>query len=90
MPNIAELTAPFDRLGTPPAGQQLIAKASKRALARKAASQRGNVITILTSQKMSRHIRTENRHIEFAIAVAADHGDGVLKYYAQPFQPKRF
>jgi putative transposase len=84
----AELAELFDRLGTPPAGQQLIANARMQAPVRKVTSQGSNVITILASQKMARDIRTESRHIEFAVAVTKEHAKDVLEYYAQPCELK--
>ena len=74
----------FDRLGTPPAGRQLILDARAQAPVRPVKSQGGNVITILASQKMGREIRTESSHIEFAAAVTREHADDVLEYYPQP------
>ena len=84
----AQLAELFDRLGTPPAGQKLILAARMQAPARKVTSRGGNVITILASQKMARDIRTESRHIEFAVAVTKEHAKNVLEYYAQPCELK--
>lgn len=84
----AQLAELFDRLGTPPVGQKLILAARMQAPVRKVASRGGNVITILASQKMARDIRTESRHIEFAVAVIKEHAEDVLEYYAQPCELK--
>ncbi|MEN8506300.1 MULTISPECIES: Mu transposase C-terminal domain-containing protein [Paraburkholderia] len=78
---LAEL---FERLGTPPAGQKLVANARLYAPVRDVSSRGGNVITVLASQKMARDIWTESRHIEFAVAVTKEHAKDVLEYYAQP------
>lgn len=80
----AELVELFDRHGTPSAGRQLIVEARIHAPVREVKSQGGNVITILASQKMGRDIRTESRHIEFAVAIMKEHAADVLEYYAQP------
>ncbi|KVR40736.1 Mu transposase C-terminal domain-containing protein [Burkholderia multivorans] len=74
----------FERLGTPPAGRKLITNARLHAPVRDVTSRGGNVITVLASQKMARDIRTESRHIEFAVAVTKEHAKDVLEYYAQP------
>ena len=84
----AQLAALFDRLGTPPAGQKLIVNARIQAPVREVASKGGNVISVLTSQKMARDVWTESRHIEFAVAVTKEHDKGVLEYYAQPCELK--
>ncbi|KER69920.1 integrase [Burkholderia cepacia] len=80
----SQLADLFDRLGTPPAGRQLILVARVEAPVRPVKSQGGNVITVLASQKMGREIRTESSHIEFAAAVTREHADDVLEYYPQP------
>ncbi|WP_321845894.1 DDE-type integrase/transposase/recombinase [Paraburkholderia bannensis] len=84
MLNKAQLTEVFDRLGTPAAGRDLILNARIQAPVREVVSRGGNVITILASKKMGREIRTESRHIEFAVAVTKEHAEDVLEYYAQP------
>ncbi|SPB14786.1 integrase catalytic region [Caballeronia novacaledonica] len=84
----AQLAELFERLGTPPAGQKLIANARIQAPVREVTSRGGNVITVLASQKMGREIRTESRHIEFAVAVTKEHAADVLEYYAQPCELK--
>lgn len=88
MLDLPQLTSIFDRLGTPPAGRKLILDARMRAPVREVKSQIGNVITVLSSQKMRRDIRTESRHIEFAVAVEREYGPDVLEYYAQPSELK--
>jgi putative transposase len=84
----AQLAELFDRLGTPPAGRKFILNARIQAPVREVKSQGGNVITVLASQKMGRDIRTESRHIEFAVAVMKEHAKDVLEYYAQPCELK--
>jgi putative transposase len=83
-----QLTALFDRLGTPPAGRQLILDARTQAPVRPINPQAGSVVTILASKKMGRDIRTETRHIEFPAAVAKEHSNDVLEYYAAPCELK--
>ena len=80
----AQLTQLFDRLGTPPAGRQLVLEARLNAPVRDVASKGGNVITVLGSRKMGREIATESRHIEFVAAVGMEYDDRVLEYYPQP------
>ncbi len=48
----SQLANLFDRLGTPPAGRQLVLDARAEAPVRPVKSQGGNVITVLASQKM--------------------------------------
>src|SRR6266702_4943933 len=88
MLNKAQLTELFDRLGTPPTGQKLIADARVHAPVREVTSRGGNVITVLASQKMARDIRTESRHIEFAVAVTKERAADILEYFAQPCELK--
>ena len=83
-----QITALFDKLGTPRAGQALILKARVHAPVRDVKSHGGNVITLLSSRKMGSEIRTESRHIEFAAAVAHEYSSLVLEYYAQPCELK--
>ncbi|SAK60567.1 hypothetical protein [Caballeronia ptereochthonis] len=84
----SELTELFERLGTPPAGQKLVLNARMEAPVREVASRGGNVVTVLASLKMARDIRTESRHIEFAVAVTKEHAKDVPEYYAQPCELK--
>ncbi|MFL9887352.1 DDE-type integrase/transposase/recombinase [Paraburkholderia agricolaris] len=84
----AQLTDLFDRLGTPSAGRELILNARIQSPVRQVMSRGGNVITILASRKMECEIRTESRHIEFAVAVTKEHSADVLEYYAQPCELK--
>lgn len=88
MLTITEITALFDRLGTPRKGRELILRARTEAPVRDVQSRGGNVITLLASRKMSREIRTESRHIEFAAAVDHEYAPQVLEYYAQPCELK--
>lgn len=74
----------FDRLGVPPKGRELVLRARAEAPVRRVKSQGGNVITLLSSRKMGREIRTESRHIEFATAVDKEYEPKVIEYYAQP------
>lgn len=83
-----QLTELFDKLGTPSTGQKLILNARIEAPVRDVTSKGGNVITVLSSQKMARDIWTESRHIEFAVAVTKEHAKDVLEYYAQPCELK--
>lgn len=84
----SQLIDVFDRLGTPRAGRELILKARLEAPVRKVVSRGGNVITLLSSRKMAREIRTESRHIEFAAAVDKEFDPSVLEYYPQPCELK--
>jgi len=83
-----QLTDLFDRLGTPPAGRQLILEARVHAPVRPVQSNEGSVVTILASKKMGRDVRTGSRHIEFAAAVTKEHSATVLEYYLQPCELK--
>lgn len=79
-----QLTDLFDRLSTPRKGRELILRARMAAPVREVQSRGGNVVTMLSSRKMGREIRTESRHIEFAAAVDHEFQSEVLEYYAQP------
>ncbi|CAL8477058.1 DDE-type integrase/transposase/recombinase [Caballeronia sp. S22] len=83
-----QLSELFERLGTPPAGQKLILTARIEAPVRDVTSRGGNVITVLASEKMAREIRTESRHIEFAVAATKERAEDVLEYYPQPCELK--
>ncbi|CAL8477075.1 Mu transposase C-terminal domain-containing protein [Caballeronia sp. S22] len=83
-----QLTDLFDKLGTPPAGRQLILDARAQAPVRPINPQAGSVVTILASKKMGRDIRTETRHIEFPAAVAMEHSPEVIEYYPAPCELK--
>lgn len=74
----------FDQLSTPRPGRELILRARVGAPVRDVQSRGGNVITLLSSQKMGCEIRTESRHIEFAAAVNHEYNPQVLEFYAQP------
>ncbi|REG51057.1 hypothetical protein B0G80_7541 [Paraburkholderia sp. BL6669N2] len=82
----SQLADLFDRLGTPPAGQQLILNAMLQTPVRKVTSQRSKVIAFRTSQKMARH-QAESRHVEFMVTVTEEQANHVLEYCAQPCEP---
>jgi len=88
MLDLIQLTALFDKLGTPSAGRQLILDARIQAPVSPAMPQAGAVVTVLASQKMGREIRTETRHIEFAVAVTKEHASDVHEYYTRPCELK--
>lgn len=88
MLNRNQLVELFDRLGTPQSGRELVFSARAMSPVRAVRSRGGNVITLLSSQKMGREIRTESRHIEFAGAVNYEFDVKVLEYYAQPCELK--
>lgn len=79
-----ELHALFEALGTPCAGKSLVQKARKEAPVRSVQSRGGNVVTMMSSQKMGREIRTESRHLEFAAAVHLEFDNAVFEFYPQP------
>lgn len=79
-----QLTELFDHLGTPRAGRDLVLRAQSEAPVREVQSKGGNVVTFFQSRKMSRSIKTESRHIEFAALVDKEFDDTVLEYYPQP------
>lgn len=74
----------FEKLGVPSAGRTLVQKARKEAPVRQVQSRGGNVVTVMSSRKMHREIRTESRHLEFAAAVHLEFDDNVLEFYPQP------
>src|SRR5690606_12014394 len=78
----------FDRLGTPPAGRELILKARIQAPVREVKARGGNVLTWYVSRKMAREIPTESKDIEFRAEVDKEYDPAVLEYYAQPCQLK--
>lgn len=84
MLNKEELVELFDRLGLPAKGRELVLRARVEAPVRPVKSHGGNVITLLSSAKMGREIRTESRHVEFAAAVNKEYDPEVIEYYAQP------
>lgn len=83
-----QLTALFDKLGTPRAGRELVIKARANAPVRDIKSRGGNVITRFASRKMNREIGTESRNLEFSAAVTSEYDLATLEYYAQPCELK--
>src|SRR5690606_35168598 len=84
----AQLMEIFDRLGTPPAGRELILKARTQAPVREVKARGGNVLTWYVSRKMGREIPTESKDVEFRAAVDKEYDPAVVEYYAQPCQLK--
>ena len=74
----------LEKLGTPVKGQKLVLNARSQAPVRKVESRGGNVVTVFSSRKMGREIRTESRNFEFAAVVNFEFDDSVRAYYPQP------
>ena len=74
----------LDTLDLPPPGRKLVLNARRQAPVREVQSRGGNVTTIMSSRKMSREIRTESRHLEFAAATHLEFDEDVYEYYPQP------
>ena len=81
MLTLVELHDLFDRLGTPPAGRQLVETARRLAPVRQVQSNSSNVITRYASRKMGRLVDCESRTVEYPAVIQYEHDPEVLEYY---------
>ena len=90
MLTLVELHDLFDRLGTPPAGRQLVETARRLAPVRQVQSNSSIVITRYASRKMGRLVGCESRTVEYPAVIQYEHDPEVLEYYAQPVKVDRY